>query len=351
MSTNLDEELQMLADTVARYVANRSDGKANSEDGWKELAELGWLYLPYPEEVGGLGLGTAGVSAVMQGHGRGLLATPYLPFAVMAGGMLARCPRASQALAAVMEGTQRVAAAFAVGAAPTLVAQAADDGWRLAGRCNHVLADDEADAVLALARIGASDETGLFMVRTDAPGVTVELHFLPDGRRAGCVGFDNVAVAASDRLDENGGVETLLREVEAETLLAAAADNLGAMQVLYEQTLDYAKLRKQFGRPIGSFQSLQFRLVDMWIKLDEVRSLVASAAAAPDRQEAGALAVAAWIQSIWSGRLIGEEAIQIHGAIAMTDEHAVGRYVKRILVNELVFGAPERHFSRYRSMR
>lgn len=351
MSTNLDDELHMLTDTVARYVANRSGGKAQIENDWKELAELGWLYLPYPEEVGGLGLGTAGVSAVMQGHGRGLLATPYLPFAVMAGGVLARCPRGSHALAAVMEGEQRVTAAFAVGAAPTLAAHPAGAGWRLVGACDHVLSVDEADAVLAVARIGETEETGLFLVRTDAPGVTIMVQPLPDGRKAGRVGFDDVAVATIDRLDEDGEAEALLREVETEALLAAAADNLGAMQVLYEQTLDYAKLRKQFGRPIGSFQSLQFRLVDMWIKLDEVRSLVASAAAAPDRNEAGALAVAAWIQSVWSGRLIGEEAIQIHGAIAMTDEHAVGRYVKRILVNELVFGAPERHFSRYRSMR
>lgn len=346
--SHLDDEIHMLAETVDRYVADRAGGRASGGDAWTELADLGWLLLPYPEAAGGLGLGAAGVSAVMQGHGRGLLPTPYLPFIVMAGGALARCPRAADALAAVMAGERRVAAGFAVGRPAAITAEPDGAGWRLGGTQPHVLAVDEADAVLVAARPGAEGGTGLFLVGLDLPGVTVETYPLPDGRRAGRVILDGVALPAADRLDD-GDAAALLGDVETATLLAAAADNLGAMQVLYEETLAYAKLRKQFGRPIGSFQSLQFRLVDMWIKLDEVRSLVASAAAAGDGPEAAQLAVAAWIQSLWSGRSIGEEAIQLHGAIGMTEEHAAGRYVKRILVNELLFGAPERHFARYRS--
>jgi alkylation response protein AidB-like acyl-CoA dehydrogenase len=123
------------------------------------------------------------------------------------------------------------------------------------------------------------------------------------------------------------------------------------MQALFDLTLDYAKTRRQFGRAIGSFQTIQFRLVDLWIRLDEARSLLITATMAADEghAEARKLTAAAWIQTLWSGRAISEEAIQIHGAIGMTEEYAVGRYVKRILVNELMFGPAEPHLARYRS--
>lgn len=131
-------------------------------------------------------------------------------------------------------------------------------------------------------------------------------------------------------------------------LVAAAADNLGATQLLYEMTLTYAKTRRQFGRRIADFQHIQFRLVDLWIKLDEARSLVKAAAlaASEDHAQAAELARQAWIQSLWSGTACGEEAVQIHGAIGMTDEHLVGDFFKRILVNAFLFGPADYHLAR-----
>lgn len=358
MSNILDDEMRMLGETVARYIADRSGAApAPSGDGWQEFAELGWLSLPYSEEVGGLGFGTPGVSEVMKGHGSGLLKTPYLPFVVLAGGVMARCPNGAERLAEVMAGELKIAPAFRTagterdGGTPKLVASKEADGFRINGGDVHVLAADEADAVLVPALIEGTSEVGLFVVPLGEPGVTSRIHMLVDGRSAGYVSFADVSIASTARIDGGVDVRSVLDEVWAEALIAAAAENLGAMQQLYDQTLEYAKLRQQFGRPIGSFQSLQFRLVDMWIKLDEARSLVAAAASAQDDREIASLAVAAWVQVLWSGRLIGEEAIQIHGAIGMTEEFAVGRYVKRMLVNELLFGAPERHLARYRSLR
>jgi alkylation response protein AidB-like acyl-CoA dehydrogenase len=358
MSNILDDEMRMLGETVARYVSDRKDATPAASDGdWQELADLGWLSLPYAEEVGGLGFGMPGVAEVMKGHGSGLLRTPYLPFVVLSGGVLARCPNGAERLAEVMAGELRVAPAFRIagtereGGAPKLVATPETDGFRINGEDVHVLSLDETDAVLVPALIEASGEIGLFIVSLDTSGLTKRMHTLVDGRSAGHISFADVPVPSTARVDEGIDVPAVLDAVWAEALIAAASENLGAMEQLYEQTLDYAKLRQQFGRPIGSFQSLQFRLVDMWIKLDEARCLVAAAAATRDDKEIASLAAAAWIQTVWSGRLIGEEAIQIHGAIGMTEEAAVGQYVKRVLVNELLFGAPERHLARYRSLR
>ncbi len=355
MSNILDAEMRMLGETVERYVAAQKDLAGTAGNRWQEFAELGWLSLPYPEEAGGLGFGSAGVAAIMKGHGNGLMETPFLPFTVMAGGVMARCPDAAETLTTMMSGDMRVAPGFPgagcddVAGVRKFVASAAPGGYSLSGGEIRVLAVEDADAVLVPASLENSSELALFLVPLEAPGLSSRAHRLPDGRAAGYVSMKNVIVSSTARLDGDIDVLTVLGEVMDEALIAAAAENVGAMQALFDLTLEYAKLRRQFGRAIGSFQSLQFRLVDMWIKLDEASSLVAAAAAARDRQEIASLAAAAWIQSIWSGRLIGEEAIQIHGAIAMTDEYVVGRYVKRLLVNELLFGAPERYLDRYRS--
>ncbi|HWL30760.1 MAG TPA: acyl-CoA dehydrogenase [Xanthobacteraceae bacterium] len=357
MNSFIDDEIRMLGETVARFTADRAGAAAPSADAlWREFADLGWLALPYSEEAGGLGLGKAGVFTVMHGHGNGLLQSPYLPVSVLSGGVLARCARGAEPLAQMMEGTLRIAPAFVVAGTetqagtPKLAATSTADGFRLNGADINVLAVDAADAVLAAATIGDGGEIGLFLVPLDTAGITTRPYKMIDGRAAGHVTFADVAVPASARLDDDAGARAILDQVRSEALIAAAAENLGAMQSLYEQTLDYAKLRKQFGRAIGSFQTLQFRLVDMWIKLDEARSLVSAAAEAQDDGELAALATAAWIQALWSGRHIAEEAVQIHGAIAMTEEYSVGNYVKRMLVNELLFGAPERHLARYRSL-
>jgi alkylation response protein AidB-like acyl-CoA dehydrogenase len=191
---------------------------------------------------------------------------------------------------------------------------------------------------------------GLFLVTLGGCGVAREAYVLPDGRAAERITFTDAEVAIENRVDDHEKTEVLIRAVFDEALLAAATETLGAMQALYDLSLEYAKTRRQFGHAIGTFQALQFRLVDMWIRPDESRSLVTSAAMAlADRDpNAGRLATAAWIQSIWSGRALSEEAIQIHGAIGMTHDYAIAGYVKRILVNELLFGTADRHFRRYR---
>jgi acyl-CoA dehydrogenase len=190
-----------------------------------------------------------------------------------------------------------------------------------------------------------------------------------DGRIVSSIRLTQVEVPQGARLDDGTDGAELLALARNRALLAGAAENLGAMQILFESTLDYVKTREQFGQPIGRFQALQHRLVDMSIRLDEAHVLVSAAAIALDESladpavdeatvassaspmAATAAIIGAWIQSLWSGRQILEESIQLHGAIGMTHEFAVGHYAKRILVNEILLGGADTHLARFQSLR
>lgn len=351
MDFSFDSETHMLAESVARFVADHAN---TSEDLWPRMAELGWLGLPFPEAVGGIGLGAIGTMVVMEGFGISPLSAPYIPSVLMAGGILARNPEQADRLSPLIEGHSRVTAACICRPDDVqAIARSDGDNYRLNGTGILVLGIDNADAVVMPARVESSSEITFFVVPLDSGGVELQAQTLADGRIAARMSLTDVSLTAAHRINDGGDGRAVLGATRDAALLAVAAENLGAMQTLFDLTLEYAKTRKQFGRAIGSFQALQFRLVDLWIKLDEARSLVMAATMAADEGHADAarLAAAAWIQILWSGKAICEEAIQIHGAIGMTEECTVGRYVKRILVNELVFGPAERHLARYRSLR
>ncbi|MGO4835921.1 acyl-CoA dehydrogenase family protein, partial [Rhizobiaceae sp. 2RAB30] len=299
------------------------------------------------------GMGPVGTMVVMEGFGTGLVCAPYIPSVVVAGGLLARSPEQAERLSRLIEGSFRVvAASLREPDRVETVACADGDAHRLNGTGILVLAADGADAVVVPARMENSSQIAFFVVPLDGSGVELQTQTLADGRSATRVSLTDVRLAVGHRINDCGDGHAVLRATKDAALLAAAAENLGAMQRLFDMTLEYAKTRKQFGRAIGSFQAIQFRLVDLWIQLDEARSLVMTATMAADegRADAAKLAAAAWIQTLWSGKAICEEAIQIHGAMGMTEECAVGRYVKRMLVNELVFGSAEHHLGRYRSL-
>lgn len=358
MNYTLDDETQMLKESVSRFAKDRTGSTSDASSLWEDFAKLGWIGLPYPESLGGSGMGPIGTMVLMEELAAGLISTPYLPVVVMAGGVLARCRGTVAHMKLLIDGKYRVAPAFFTAELSDpadisfIQARAVRGGYELTGTNPCVLMGDRTDAILVTARLGSSGDVGLFIVAPDSAGIDNQTYPLLDGRSASRITLDKVVVAAERRIDTGIDVRSLLRAVLDDALVAAAAENLGAMQALYDQTLEYARMRKQFGRSIGSFQTLQFRLVDMWIKLDEARSLVMTAAAAiaEGQADAPALAAAAWIQILWSGRVMVEESIQIHGAIGMTEEYTISRYVKHILVNELLFGPPQHHLARYRSL-
>lgn len=320
----------MLRDTVARVAA-----RADTPDLWAHVAELGWLGVATDEAQGGIGLGLAGAAALQEEFGRHLLNLPYLSSVVAAAGVLARCTDGPEHLEALIAGETRIATGFA-----DLFGQRNDlriEGDKLSGRVGPIEALDRADLVLI-----TTPEP--LLLPLDTPGLHCETAPAIDGRSTGMLTLDKVTLPAGARLAPDGP----LYGIGDAVLVAAASDNLGLARALYDLTLEHVRTRQQFGRPIGAFQTIQFRMVDLWIALEETRSLTAAAIAATDAGEADAsdLASAAWIRSLQSGHRIVEEAIQLHGAIGMTDEWHGAGFVKRFLVNELLIGPPQLHLPR-----
>lgn len=348
-------EMAMLRETAARFVADNA-GETDAGRLWARFLDLGWFGLDLPEEKGGCGLGPAAAVAVMEAMGRGALASPYLAGSLFAGGILSRCADAGEALDGLLRGRLRVAVQASLALPPHDVAAteiaAAGDGssLRLDGEA-LLVGWARTDAALVAAAAGERDGPALLLLLpvADMAGATVEPLAFADGGEGARLVLRDAAVPRGAALAGGDEGRAILDAARTGALLAAAADNLGAMQGLFDATLAYVKLRRQFGRAIGSFQALQFRLTDMWIKLDEARSLVMAATTALAHGEADAarLVAAAWIQGLWSGRMIAEEAVQMHGAIGMTQECAVGRAFRRMLVNETIFGGEDVHLRAY----
>ncbi len=368
MNFEFDETEQMLADSVTRFMtdsAGLEQGRVDAalpdgfaRDAWAICAEMGWLAAPFSEDSGGFGLGAVGSMIVHEALGAGLSPLPMLTGVTLAGRLLEEAGKVgADPLGELISGESLFAVALhETGrgydfANPGLVASKSDASWVLSGEKSSVLNGIAADKIIVTARI-EGDGLALFLVDGKAEGLSKRDITLADNRRAAHLCFEQVKLDEKARLDNGNNAKCLLDAAMKETLIAAASENLGAMQAAFDMTLDYAKTRKQFGQPLGKFQVLQHRLVDMSIKVEEARSLVMAAAMAlrEEREDASSLVIAAWVQSIWSGRKVGEESIQIHGGIGMTDELAIGDYVKRIAVNELLFGIPTHHIDRYNKL-
>ena len=325
------DDLRLLTDAVARF-ADRNAPEAGmptpAADIWPDLCEMGLVGLTLPTETGGGGMGPLG--AVAAGLQLGARAVPVsFPLAgVLVPALLAAAGR-DDLVAAVMTGETRVAVASALLPAagnsghdslafgpqrPDLVLCAGSDGAEL-----RLCA--ASDVVSATAMM-ADGQPAFRLVPTGAAGESLSVS--ADGREAAL----------------------------SPALLAAAAETTGAMESLFEATLAYVKLRKQFGKALGSFQTIQFRMVDLSIALEEARALLnaAAQALATGEPDGPALCRAAWVQSLWSGRKLAEEAIQLHGAIGMTAECAISHLVRRVMINEALFGPAEAHMAAYRRL-
>jgi len=340
-------ELTMLQDAANRFASDHT-WTADADKLWAMFSEMGWLGLNLSEDEGGLG--PCAVAVVMAAMGRNAISSPYIGGAVIPTRLLSACERADE-LSALLEGGSRIgvdASVFLPSGKARVQVTAQGEAVALSG---EVLAVgwSKPDAVLVL----ADDEAGnrlLVLLPLAAAGISHRAVTLADKAEASVLGLANIVLPQESIIASGDKCFALIEAARTEAMIAAAADNLGAMEALFELTLNYVKVRSQFGKAIGSFQALQFRLTDMWIKLDEARCLVISAAESLAAGDAGAEheVTAAWLQSIWSARLIREEAVQMHGAIGMTEEFEVGQFVRRLLVNELLFGTEEMNLAGYR---
>ena len=357
MNFSLSDEQQMLADSARRFV----QGGYQAETLWRQFAELGWLALPFDEDDGGLGAGLVETMVLLEELGRGGVTTPYLATVVLGGGILRRADAACRAryLPDLMAGDLQLALAVdeqeRVFAPENTALQVREEGggFVLNGRKTVVLNGDQADRILVLARTGGEpgDQRGLslFLLDPDSPGVTLTPHRLVDGHRAARLQLDGVRLSADTLIFEKGAAFERIRQVLDEAILALGAEAVGALSVLLDDTVEYSKTRKQFGVPIGSFQVLQHRMADMFMALEQTRSLLLAATLKTleghDDARQAVHALKARIGG--AGRHIAQEAVQLHGGMGMTDELAVGRYFKRITAMDGLFGGADQHLAAF----
>ncbi|MEY8837995.1 acyl-CoA dehydrogenase family protein [Cribrihabitans sp. XS_ASV171] len=342
MDFELNEDEALLAEMAGKFAAACAPGDSR----WAELADMGWFGCHLSEAAGGAGLGLSGAAILGEAIGRAGLVDGWLGHAILGAGALAGSSAHADLLAAAVAGVARLGAALIEPGArhdltrPATLARRIEGGYRIDGVKAPGLNCRGADHLVVSATLGA--ETALFLLPAGADGVTVRPIPGPDGRDLARLELAGVTVADEARLE---AAPELPETLETGMLIALSAESCGAMQRLVEMTGAHLETRKQFGRPIGSFQALQHRLADMHVALDEARSLMLAAAMAADARapEAARLARKAWIQTGWSARRIGEEAVQMHGAIGMTGECQVGYFVKRLTANELIAGHPGLH--------
>lgn len=368
MDFDLSEDQRLLQDSLAKllkdkYGFEQRKGYMASESGWSRevwaaYAELGLLAMPFAEDDGGLGYGAVETMIVAEQMGRSLTLEPFMTTVVMGGGFLRHGATAEQRAAMVpviAEGKMLLAFAhtevqsrFDLHDVATS-AKKDGDGWVIDGRKGVVVHGDTADQLIVTARVSGArrDRDGIevFLVPADATGVSRRGFKTSDGQRAADITFDNVKVGAEARLA--GGL-ALVERVADETIAALSAEAIGCMEAAKDLTVDYLKTRKQFGRAIGSFQSLQHRAAEMMVCLEQARSmamLAAMTASETDDAERRRLMRAVKVEIGRNARFVGQQTVQMHGGIAMTMEYAGGHYLKRLTVIENMFGDMDHHLA------
>jgi alkylation response protein AidB-like acyl-CoA dehydrogenase len=347
MDFTLSPEQLLIKDSVARFAAGEHAGG----DHWKTFADLGWLAIGAPEDLGGFG-GPIETLLLMEQFGRGLVVAPYVSQVVFAGAILRGAERLDL-LEQLAEGKHRFAVAYEEPharydpAAVKTTAARDGDGYVMSGTKVRVLDPSTANTLIVSARAG--DEIALFAVPADAKGVTITKYGAEDGHDAGDVRLENVRVEGSARLAGDG--LALLERGLDHALAALCAEGLGLMSLMLEATVDYSKQRQQFGVPIGSFQALQHKMAEMYMELELARSMAYFAAMTLET-ETDPKRRAHWIsgakaQVARSGRFVGQNAIQIHGGIGMSEEYKVGHYFKRMTIVERLLGDATYHITRF----
>ena len=368
MDFDFSEDQRLLKDSVDRLIADRygfdvrkqaaKEATGWSAEMWAVYAELGLLGLPFDEAHGGFGGGAIETAMVMEAFGRGIVLEPYLATVVLGGGLLRHAGSEAQKtelIPQIVSGDLRLAFAHIErhsrwnlnDVAVTATKDGA--GFALNGEKSVVLHGDSAGMLLVTARTGGAQRDaggiGLFLVDASDPGVSRRGYPTQDGLRAAEISLANARGVAFG--DPGGALPAIERTVD-EAIAALCSEAVGGMIEMHEITVDYMKQRKQFGRAISEFQVLQHRAVDMFVALEQAKSMAMYAtmmSRADDAAERRQAISAAKVQIGRSGKHIGEEAVQLHGGIAMTMEYKVGHYFKRMTMIEQMFGSTDHHLS------
>ena len=375
MDFSFTEEQTLLRNSVQKFVQNdytfekrRAIVKTDagwSRSNWMKFAELGLLGAPFTEDQGGLGGGPIETMIIMEEFGRGIVIEPYLGTVVLAGGFLRHAGSKAQQekfIPEIVEGKRVFAFAFAEPqgrynlADLNVTAKKSGAGYTLNGHKAVVIGAPWADSLIVTARTagGQRDEKGVsvFVVDKKAKGVSCRDYPTVDGLRASEVTFENVALGADALIGQADNGLPLVERVVDEGIAALSAEAIGGMKVLNDTTVEYCKTRKQFGVPIGKFQVLQHRMVDMFMNYEQSVSITYMVTLKLNESEAERkkAASAAKVQIGKAGRFIGQNAVQLHGGMGMTDELNVGHYFKRLTMIDTMFGNVDHHLKRYASL-
>tara|TARA_R110000824_G_scaffold184059_1_gene365099 strand:- start:146 stop:1294 length:1149 start_codon:yes stop_codon:yes gene_type:complete len=375
MNFTFSDEQQMLRASLRRFLEDRYPfelrmAAARSAEGlslgiWKALTnELGILGAGLPEDQGGLGGGPVEHMIIMEELGRALVLEPYLETVIICAEILSRSEgnTAARALEAVLSGELLLAFAWAepdIGIDLSNIATLAlrdENGWLLSGRKTVVTAAPWAQQLIIAARTDGADgdKTGISLFLVDKSQVGISLHDYStiDGRRASDIVFENVSVPSDAILGVEGQALPLLSEIADRAIAALCAEAIGGMAYLHAATMAYTKERKQFGKALASFQVLQHRMADMLIEIELATSAVYLATIKLD-DKPNVRAQAASAAKVMIGvacRFVGQNAVQLHGAMGMTDELAIGQYYKRLMAISSEFGDEDHHRTRHASL-
>lgn len=372
MDFELSDDQKMLVDTAQTFVKKESPiGRArklrDDETGWdraawKKMGELGWMSLPFPENIGGFGGTFADVSLIVDQLGTTLVPEPYVESVLLAGTAILRVGSLEQqqrlltpmiagdtslALAALERGSR-----YDVTCVDTR-AEKRGASWALTGEKFFVANGHAADHLVVSARTsgkrGERQGLSLFVVPKGAAGLRSQRVKTMDGRHAAILGFEAVE---AELLGTEGAAAPVLDEVMDLGAVAACAEGCGIMRTVLWMTVEYLRTREQFGVKIGTFQALQHRAVDMFIETELAKStsILASIKASAPADERVYEISKAKVQLTASGHFVVREGTQLHGGIGVTDEHDIGLYFKRMQVLGALFGDEDFHLQRFSSM-
>ena len=372
MNFELSEEQKMIQQSVERFVQENYDlpkrveisskDPGYSKDYWDSMAELGWLGLPFNEEDGGFGGNQIDTLVIMEQFGKGLVLEPFLANIVLGGGAIqigGSEELKKEILPSLIEGTKQITLAYAEQQSRfdledvATSARLEGNKYIINGQKSMVLNAESADHLVVVARTsgGQVDEKGitLFLVDSNSNGLEKQNFPTVDGLRASEITLENVEVNTERMIgDIDNGFE-ILKAVSNNGILALCAEAVGAMEILYKDTVEYTQQREQFDHPLSDFQVLQHRMVDMFMEYEQCKSLLFRATMETIQDPKMAQKTIHALKHLIgkSGIFVGENAVQLHGGMGVTEELRIGHFFKRLLVIDSQFGNADFHLDKF----
>jgi len=375
MDLTLSDEQRLLRESADRFVNETytadhrrrvaGDPLGFSAEIWKQFAELGWLALPIAEAHGGLGGGAVEVGLLMEAFGRGLVSEPYLSTVVIGASLISECGTDAQKQALlpdIADGSLVLAFAHSERQARfdladvRTTAKKTPNGWHLDGNKTAVLDGNAASQIIVSARVddgsGKFGKRCLFLVPQGTRGLASRDYPRLGGGRACNLELSGVQLPADALLGDGGDALPAIEAVIDRAMAALGAEAVGIMQTLLDQTLEYTKIRKQFGRPLSANQVIRHRLADMAMQCDEARSMALRAALLADAEPIARSRAASGAKAKIGkcARFVAEQSVQLHGAMGVTEELDVGSYFKRLLAFDTLFGGSAHHYRRHAAL-